>query len=785
MVERRTFLKGSALAAGSALLQACGEDAQYLVQPLERPEGRPGEGVWKTSVCGQCAAGCGTTVRVVDGDARKLEGLRTHPINHGGLCALGQAGLQAHYDPDRITAPMVRRPVAQGVNAKVSAARRSERPDPLEAVEWDAALKVAAEAIAAAAASDPRSVVFVDGSGNSFLHALLARLARAIGAPAPLALEPPQLEVEREAARIALGFSQPAAYDLPRSDYILSIGPAFLDRGPQPAWSTWAMGRLRGGTPGRRGKLVHSEARMSLTAAYADEWLPVLPGQEGTLARAIAGILLAEAPGRGDAAAYQALFPEAPPSLEESARRCDLPAKTIRRVARELASAERPVVLGGGSAALFTNGLASTTAALALNLLLGSVGRPGGVHISASFGVAKRLLPADAPGAMSTTALEAKLRGIGDPPRVLIVCECDPAHTRPAARGWREGLGNVETIIALTSAFDDTASVADVVLPVHSDIERFQAVEPAGLAFPVLSVAKPTVKPIGDGRHPGDIVLALATALGHGADLPWESFEAMAEQTVTASAASLPGGAASDAAAIWTDALERGGIWQEAIAAPAGAASVASAAATTPRTPVLSAPIVAEAPVEASSAGADAGAPAPAGEAGAGPAGESSERLTLLLFESPKYGDGRGANKSWLQELPDTLTTVMWNGWAEIASRDAQRLGIATGDRVELTTDSGSIEVAAVVRPEARPGTIALPLGTGHLDYGRYARDRGANPLDLVGTDNVEGTTAPALSGSRVEVRRTGVAKLALYGRGLRQAEHIPTGWAPMEKPHS
>ena len=34
MVERRTFLKGSAVAAGAALLEGCGEDVQYLVQPL-------------------------------------------------------------------------------------------------------------------------------------------------------------------------------------------------------------------------------------------------------------------------------------------------------------------------------------------------------------------------------------------------------------------------------------------------------------------------------------------------------------------------------------------------------------------------------------------------------------------------------------------------------------------------------------------------------------------------------------------------------------------------------
>jgi anaerobic selenocysteine-containing dehydrogenase len=332
----------------------------------------------------------------------------------------------------------------------------------------------------------------------------------------------------------------------------------------------------------------------------------------------------------------------------------------------------------------------------------------------------------------------------------------------------------VGTIVAMTAARDDTATQADVVLPLHSDIERFQAAEPVGLAFPVLSLAKPAVKPIGKSRHPGDVVLALATALERHDALPWESFEAAVEQAVTGRAAALPGAAAADASQLWTDALERGGVWDDAVP-PAPLPTATSSAASTPRSPVLR-PLIADEP----SAGA-----APATSAVTADSDGASDQLTLLLFESPKYGDGRGANKAWLQELPDTLTTVMWNGWAEIASRDAERLGVATGDLVELASADGSIEVPAVVRPEARPGTVALPLGGGHRDYGRYARGRGSNPLDLIGASDVEGTTAPALSGARVRARRLGKAALALYGRGLRQAEHIPTGWAPMEKGHS
>ena len=160
--------------------------------------------------------------------------------------------------------------------------------------------------------------------------------------------------------------------------------------------------------------------------------------------------------------------------------------------------------------------------------------------------------------------------------------------------------------------------------------------------------------------------------------------------------------------------------------------------------------------------------------------------LTLLLFESPKYGDGRGANKAWLQELPDTLTTVMWSGWAEIASRDAERLGVATGDRVELASAAGSIEVPAVVRPEARPGTIALPLGP------RPSRTTGATRAGAAATRSIWSapttSKAPPRPCSRAcacecsaPVRRSS----RIYGRGLREAEHIPTGWAPMKKDHS
>ena len=735
-MKRRTFLKTSALAAGASMLQACGrERVAYLTQPLERQPGRPGVSRWVNSVCGQCAAGCGTRIRVVDGDARKIEGIPDHPVNHGGLCALGQAGLQDHYNPDRIRTPL-RRVGERGSGE-------------FEEISWDDALAEAGEAIASAASAAPELLHMVSGGRSSYVDALLARLSSGLGSPAPAVLENPGAEVERAALHAILGGQATGAlpgYDLAGSDYLLSIGPAFLDRGHQPVHGTWAMAQVRAGRAGRRGKLVQAEARMSQTGAFADEWLPLRPGSEGVFARAIAGVIrdagmvragADNATGPDPDTIYAQLFPGTAPTVEEAAATCDVPASKIQRVAMELARAERPLVLGGGSAATASNGLFNTTASLAVNLLLGGFAEGGGV--SASMPGAATLLPEDR-RPRSIGELEAAQLPIA---ATWLMVEADPLHTRPAGRGWSEALNGATKVISLGSFLDDATRQADLILPLHSDIEGFGATEPVGLSAATASLARPAVRPLYDSRHPGDIILALATALEQGDSLPWSDFQ-------TAAQAAFEGGSFGQT---WSEALDAG---------HARASGVSFAEQRSPSAEQRSPSAEQRSPVERSEPSA-------------------VNNLTLLLFESAKYGDGRGANKPWLQELPDTLTTFMWSSWAEISVADAAQLHITTGDLVEIVSPGGTITVPAAIRPEARPGTVAIPAGGGYTDYGRYARSRGANPMTLLGTETVTGTSEVALSGTDVALRRIGPGEVAVYGRGLRDAEHIPTGWAPMK----
>ena len=123
-MDRRDFIKLTAITGTSATLSSCGNPEHQLIRFVPDDDLVPGVAEWKPSVCPMCAAGCGMTVRIMDADvettrngqagvvkmgvAKKLEGNAKDPISQGGLCARGQASIQITYHPDRLTHPMKR-----------------------------------------------------------------------------------------------------------------------------------------------------------------------------------------------------------------------------------------------------------------------------------------------------------------------------------------------------------------------------------------------------------------------------------------------------------------------------------------------------------------------------------------------------------------------------------------------------------------------------------------------------------------------------------------------------
>jgi anaerobic selenocysteine-containing dehydrogenase len=120
--------------------------------------------------------------------------------------------------------------------------------------------------------------------------------------------------------------------------------------------------------------------------------------------------------------------------------------------------------------------------------------------------------------------------------------------------------------------------------------------------------------------------------------------------------------------------------------------------------------------------------------------------LQFQPYLSLQFHDGRGANLPWMQELPDPVSSAMWGLPVEIDPKTAAQLQVATGDRVRVESEKGSLEAWAYVHPAALPGVVSMAIGDGHTHYGRYASGRGANPLSILSPELALGATRVRLA---------------------------------------
>jgi anaerobic selenocysteine-containing dehydrogenase len=138
------------------------------------------------------------------------------------------------------------------------------------------------------------------------------------------------------------------------------------------------------------------------------------------------------------------------------------------------------------------------------------------------------------------------------------------------------------------------------------------------------------------------------------------------------------------------------------------------------------------------------------------------------LVPSPRLGlwDGRHANLPWLQEAPDQITKVVWDSWAELHPSAASRLGVQQGDILSVTSAHGTLNVKAVVTKSIHPEAIAIPLGQGHQEYGRYAQGLGVNPLKILSPVTDVKTGELAMYATRVQVAKVGTDALGIVRMG-------------------
>jgi molybdopterin-containing oxidoreductase family iron-sulfur binding subunit len=261
---------------------------------------------------------------------------------------------------------------------------------------------------------------------------------------------------------------------------------------------------------------------------------------------------------------------------------------------------------------------------------------------------------------------------------ILFVRGANPVYTLPAGARFAEALQRVPFKVALSSYPDETAQLCDVVLPDHHPLEAWGDAEPVR---GTLALQQPVMEPVFDTRAAADVLIDLARSDAAAAPrFPWATYRDWLIQR-------FPGGKNAFAAAL-AKGLASGSVLSRR-AAP-GSVSV-------------------------------------------GPAELLGEgEYFLVVYPSPLLGAGAGANKPWLQELPDPVSKICWQSWVEIHPETARRLGVEAGDHVTVTTQAGAIEAPAYIYLGVRPDTVAVALGRGHTAYGRYAEGIGVNPVQAL-----------------------------------------------------
>lgn len=542
----------------------------------------------------------------------------------------------------------------------------------LEPITWEAAIERLGERIRGA----ERRIVFVTGHDASSFGDLVDEWLRAVGGRR-VTYEPFGFEALREGNRLAFGTATVPSYDFAAARHILSFGADFLDTwlAPVAFQKSFSEARaFRGGGQPAPAKLSYIGPRLPTTGLNADQWLAVIPGSEGLLALALAQVILAEHLGRppADAARLASALTEYSPAAVAEAT--GLEAAAIEALAREFAASGGGLAVAGGMGAHYPNGAGIVAAVNLLSYVVGAVGRT--VRFGPDLDVAD--------GAFSDiTRLGADL----DAGRVALLISRGTNPGYSLSPELRQSWGKAGFRVSFTTMLDETASAADLVLPDLHPLEQWNDARPRAGA---LALLQPVMQPVfPDMRHAGDVLLELAGRSETFLEYLRAQWQAVHRRQ----------GAGKPFERFWEDALQAGGVFTDAPARPVRLGPDAA------RIPAAAAPVAF--------------------------AGSADDPIVVVVPHSALH-DGRGADKPWLQELPDPVSKITWHSWVEVHPEDAERWRVQSGDIVRLSSPAGEVSGPVWITTSIRRGALAVPTGQGHEALGRYAVDRSFNAFALL-----------------------------------------------------
>ena len=444
----------------------------------------PGFTGTRIGVCNLCEAICGLELTLTDGAVTGVRGNPADPLSRGYVCPKGVAMADVYTDPDRL-----RRPV-----------RRVGHGPAAEWVEvgWDEALDLVADRLAATIREHGPDAVGVY-LGNPNAHSLgfqthgvpfVKSLRTRNRFSASTVDQVPHQLVAWQLFGHQLLLPVP---DLDRTDFFLVLGANPMASNGSLMTVPDFPQRVRD-LKARGGRMVVLDPRRTETAKVATEHHFVRPGTDALVLLAMVHVLFEE--GLTTPPAYVDsvdrvgdLVAEFTPERAEAAS--GLPAETVRRLARELAGAERAAAYGRMGLSTQGFGTVCQWAVHLLNVLTGNLDREGGVLFPepAVDIVGRRIvgpghhdvwrsrvrgIPEFA-GELPAAAMREEIETPGEGQvRAMVTVAGNPVLSTPDGRGLARALDSLDFMVAVDIYLNETTRHADVVLPPTTALERDQ-----------------------------------------------------------------------------------------------------------------------------------------------------------------------------------------------------------------------------------------------------------------------------------------------------------------------
>jgi anaerobic selenocysteine-containing dehydrogenase len=297
--------------------------------------------------------------------------------------------------------------------------------------------------------------------------------------------------------------------------------------------------------------------------------------------------------------------------------------------------------------------------------------------------------------------------------------------TAPGAGQWEEALKKIPFYVHVAPFMSEMAEFADVVLPSTTFLEEWgYDHSPPGAGFAETRIKQPVVKPIGDSKSIGDILFRLAERIPGAVTKAFTDVGGSAEGFVRFRTSSLLPWEEFLKKGVWKGPAYQYGKYSQIFHTPSKKFEFVSGNLRTlhikngrgEREGIAYSPHYYYSDVKW------------LGDEGRYP-------LILFPYQPLLTLENGSQNYPWAQEIFLPMQGVGWVSPAEINSETARTLNLRDRDEVWIESPFGKIRTRVKVSEGIPPGIVSIPSGQGHTSYGRWQKQIGCNPNEIIGVD--------------------------------------------------